>query len=299
MLLAIFNNFPPRTEPVPASELVLENKPADAKASSSRAGALIINADDWGRNIDTTDRILDCVLSGAVSSASGMVFMADSERAAALAHEHGVDVGLHLNFTTPFSGQVALGRLAKHHTRVAHYLLQNRLSQIVYHPGLANSFEYLVTAQIEEFGRIYGTKPRRVDGHHHMHLCANVLLSGLLPAGTIARRNFSFQPGEKSSVNRFYRRVIDGVLARRHRLSDYFFSLLPMQPPERLDRIIAIASQSVVELETHPVNQEEYRFLMRKELLQRPGTVRIDSWNAVPASDIGDKNIKGQSNGNA
>ena len=46
---------------------------------------LIINADDWGRDNETTDRSLDCVLRGSVSSVSAMMFMEDSERAAGIA----------------------------------------------------------------------------------------------------------------------------------------------------------------------------------------------------------------------
>src|SRR5689334_18341851 len=42
-------------------------------------GALIVNADDWGMDRDTTDQILKCASCGSVSSASGMVFMEDSE----------------------------------------------------------------------------------------------------------------------------------------------------------------------------------------------------------------------------
>ena len=52
---------------------------------------------------------------------------------------------------------------------------------------------YVVKAQLEEFERLYGRAPNRIDGHHHAHLCANVVLAGLLPAGTIVRRNFSFR----------------------------------------------------------------------------------------------------------
>src|SRR5213594_3601887 len=68
-------------------------------------GLLILNADDWGRDRGTTGRILDCALRGAVSSVSAMVFMEDSERAAAIARERGIDAGLHLNFTTSFSAE--------------------------------------------------------------------------------------------------------------------------------------------------------------------------------------------------
>jgi hypothetical protein len=118
-----------------------------------------------------------------------------------------------------------------------------------------------VVAQVEEFRRLYGVSPERVDGHHHMHLCANVLLAGLLPAGTIARRNFSFQAGEKSWGNRLYRSLLDRILARRHRLTDFFFPLPPLEPVERLQRIFSLARTRVVELETHPVNPAEYAFL--------------------------------------
>jgi chitin disaccharide deacetylase len=246
-----------------------------SNGESPRVGALIVNADDWGRDAATTDRILECVLRGAVSSASAMVFMEDSERAAALACERGVDVGLHLNFTTAFSAPVALGRLTEHHERVAHFLLGNRLSQVVYHPGLARSFEYIVTAQLEEFRRIYGAESDRIDGHHHMHLCANVFLGELMPAGTLVRRNFSFEPGEKSWINRFYRKSVDRRLKRRHRLVDFLFSMAPVEPVGRLQRIFSLARHAVVELETHPVNPQEYRFLTSGEIFQQLSDLQV------------------------
>jgi chitin disaccharide deacetylase len=83
----------------------------------------------------------------------------------------------------------------------------------------------------------------------------------LLPPGTIVRRNFSFLPGEKSGINRGYRMLTDWILARQHRLTDLFYSLPPLEPPQRLDRIFRAAKESIVEVETHPVNAEEYRFL--------------------------------------
>ena len=95
-----------------------------------------------------------------------------------------------------------------------------------------------------------------------MHLAANVLAGGLLPSGTVVRRNFSFQSGEKSIVNRMYRKNIDRKLARRHRLVDYLLPLAPLNPRSRLERVLSLARESVVELETHPINRDEYDFLM-------------------------------------
>jgi predicted glycoside hydrolase/deacetylase ChbG (UPF0249 family) len=190
-----------------------------------------------------------------------MVFMEDSERAADLANGAGIDCGLHLNLTTPFSQANRPRPLVDHQTRIASFLWSHRLAQVVPNPLLRSSFEYVVRTQVDEFRRLFGSDPRRIDGHHHMHLCMNVLLQRLLPAGAVVRRNFSFLPGEKSWYNRAYRAGIDGLLARRHRMTDYFFALPPLETG-RLQRIVDTAKSFIVELETHPVQHDEFVFLM-------------------------------------
>jgi hypothetical protein len=248
-------------------------------------GVLIINADDWGRNQETTDRISECALRGTVSSVSAMVFMEDSERAAAVARDRKIDAGLHLNLTTAFSAAGYPASLRKRQQELAKYLRGRRLAQVLFHPGLARSFEYVVSAQLDEYCRLYGALPSRIDGHHHMHLCANVVLANLLPAGTIVRRNFSFERGEKSLYNRLYRRIVDHRLARRHRLTDFFFSLPPLEPPARLQKIFSLARQSAVEVETHPVNPEEYRFLTEGEIFRWTGDCSIATCYAVRSDE--------------
>ena len=250
--------------------------PTSLKDLKAGRGALIVNADDWGRDQETTDRTLECLDCGAVSSVSAMVFMADSERAAAVAQDHGVDAGLHLNLTAPFSAPGTSTNLIEHQQRLARYLRHHRLGHVLYHPGLASSFQYVVDAQLDEFERLYGSKPGRIDGHHHCHLCANVLLGHLLPTGTIVRRNFSFRAGEKSFGNRFYRKVVDGVVAKRHRMTDLFFSLPPLES-HRLQRIFSASREFVVEMETHPINPEEHRFLARKEIFHWVEKANIQS----------------------
>lgn len=248
-----------------------------AKSEGAPAGVLIINGDDWGRDFLTTDRTLDCILQGTVSSVSAMVFMKDSERSAAVAWERGIDAGLHLNLTTPFSSRWCPAGLAERQSELASYLRGNRFAQVLFNPLLDKSFEYVVRAQVEEYSRLYGALPERIDGHHHMHLCANVIWGGLLPSGTTVRRNFSFQPGEKSLWNRLYRHAVDIRLAQRHRLTDYFLSLVPFEPLDRLQKVFALAEQYVVEVETHPVNAQEYRFLAGGEIFRHSEGVRIAS----------------------
>jgi chitin disaccharide deacetylase len=236
--------------------------------TTAGGGVLVINADDWGRDRNTTEKILICAKLQRVSAVSAMVFMEDSERSAAVAREHGIDAGLHLNFTTPFSAAGTSARLIEHQQRLCRYLRSHRYAQAVFHPGLTRSFQYVVEVQSEEFTRLYGAPPQRIDGHHHMHLCANVVVGRLLPYGIITRRNFTMRAGETSLFNRFYRRMVDRQLARRHLLTDFFFSLAPVAPPSRLRQIFSLARHWTTELETHLINSDEYNFLKNDEVLR-------------------------------
>ena len=245
-----------------------------SRVQKPSAACAIINADDWGASVHTTDRILDCVRIGSVSAVSGMVFMTDSERAADIACAHGIDAGLHLNLTTAFSAAGLPRLLAEHQHAVALHLRRSRFSRYVYHPGLTRSFDYVVTSQFEEFLRLYGDQPQRVDGHHHMHLCANVIMGRLLPRGLIIRRNFSFAHGEKSCVNRSARRCYDSLLSRRYRMVDALVALRPIRPSDRLAGIFSRACRESVEIETHPANADEYDFLTGNQVFQFVETQR-------------------------
>lgn len=249
-------------------------------AVRSSAG-VIVNADDWGSDIATTNQTLDCVLLGAVSSVSAMVFMEDSERAAQLAMEHGIDAGLHLNLTTPLHAQRSSLKLREHQKKLSRFLRAHSLAFLLYHPGLTNSFEYAVKAQLEEFERLFGAPAKRVDGHHHMHLSTNIVLQELLPSNLIVRRNFTFGPGEKGYFNRLYRRRIDRRMARRHRMTDFFFDLRPLEP-SRIARIVGLAAHASVEVETHPARQDEYSFLMEGELFRCAADIGVAQGYVLP-----------------
>lgn len=233
---------------------------------------LIINADDFGRSVIETDAALTCYRAGRITSASAMVFMADSERAAELVKENGLDIGLHLNFTERFTGAGVPSKLLRCHARVARFLTRNKCAQLLYNPFLRVDFSICYDAQAAEFMRLFERPPSHIDGHHHMHLCANLVLSGLVPPGTKMRRNFSFWPGEKSFLNRRYRALVDFWLARKHRLADYFFDLTQSIREKKLERVAALARSRNVELMTHPVSAWESEYLLSdgfREILQR------------------------------
>jgi len=72
------------------------------------------------------------------------------------------------------------------------------------------------------------------------------------------------------------------MLARRYRLVDFFFSLPPLDPPDRVQRIFSLARRFTVEVETHPVNLEEYRFLTGGEIFRWAGDLPIASSFPLP-----------------
>jgi predicted glycoside hydrolase/deacetylase ChbG (UPF0249 family) len=240
---------------------------------------IIVNADDFGRSQAETDAALNCYREGRITSASAMVFMADSSRAAELAAEAGIDLGLHLNLSQRFTGQVKSRLLQQHHERIVRFLTWGKYSRCIYNPVLRQSFQYVYEAQVEEFARLFGGHPSHIDGHHHAHLCTNMLFHTVIPARERIRRSFSFGPGEKNVLNRAYRGLVDLVLARRYRVTDFFFSLEQCLQSGRLARVFELSERANVELETHPANPAEYAYLMSKTYQDaldqlRPGAYR-------------------------
>ena len=91
----------------------------------------------------------------------------------------------------------------------------------------------------------------------------------------MVRRSFSFERGQKSLASRLYRKALDRSLAKRHRVTDLFFSLPPLKPADRLEGIYSLARRFVVELETHPARPEEYQYLTGGTIFRQIGDTRI------------------------
>jgi predicted glycoside hydrolase/deacetylase ChbG (UPF0249 family) len=223
---------------------------------------LIINADDFGRSQKETDLALTCYKQNRITSASAMVFMKDSVRAAELGQDSGIDLGLHLNLDQPFTGQGKTGLLQEKHDRILRFLTSTKYSSCLYNPALREEFRYVYQAQMDEFIRLYGRRPSHIDGHHHRHICTNMLLDGIIPAQERVRRSFSFGPGEKNPLNRLYRYLVDLSLAHKYKLTDFFFSLPQSLRENRIARVWELSKNANVELMTHPVNPKEYAYLM-------------------------------------
>jgi chitin disaccharide deacetylase len=223
---------------------------------------LIINADDLGRTSAATDNIIACYSQQLITSASAMVFMLDSKRAAELATTAGLATGLHLNLTQVFDARQVPSRVRQQHSSIVSYFCSSKWAQLIYNPFLKKKLEYIFAAQYDEYCRLFSKEPEKIDGHHHMHLCMNIILGRIIPPGLCVRRNFSFEPGEKGIINRLYRRIIDAWLIRHYCCSDSFFSLEAAYNPQRLKKIIDRARSADVELMVHPERKETHDYLM-------------------------------------
>jgi hypothetical protein len=108
-----------------------------------------------------------------------------------------------------------------------------------------------------------------------------MLVQRVLPTGAKVRRSFSFRHREKSFVNRWYRSAVDRRLMRRHRVTDYFFSLSDHLALDKFERVICLARQANVELMVHPQRPAERAFLMSDAYIEALSRVRLAGQDAL------------------
>jgi predicted glycoside hydrolase/deacetylase ChbG (UPF0249 family) len=222
---------------------------------------LIITADDLGRDRAATDACMDCFRRKRITSASLMVFMQDSKRAADLAVREGLETGLHLNLISLYDAPGVAESVRRGQASAARFFLRGPWTQVVYNPFIARAIAMSFQSQLEEYRRLCGTEPAHFNGHKHFHLSPHIILGRLLPPGAAVRRSFTFNAGEKGLVNRCYRRLVDAWLLRRHISTDAFFSLQPIGDLPRLARIVDLAQTASVEIMVHPWKPDEFAFL--------------------------------------
>jgi predicted glycoside hydrolase/deacetylase ChbG (UPF0249 family) len=239
---------------------------------------LIVNADDWGADAATTDAIRDCFAAGAVTSVSAMVHMADSARAAAL----GVDpVGLHLNLSEPFSDPGCPSEVGRRQAALARRFGGPRSRLWSLSPTLFGQIQACVRDQLEVFRQLYGREPTHFDGHHHAHQALAVTLGRVLPRGVKMRPSLTFLPGEKPVHNRAARGMVNRAIHARFRSPHYLFDLREMHPAlggSGLERKLALASSSTVEVMVHPGMADERELLLGGDWARLIAPYRLGSY---------------------
>lgn len=247
----------------------------------ARVGLLIVNADDWGLDVATTDAIAECFAAGRVTSATAMAYMADSERAAALADSAGLPVGLHLNLSEPFTATTVPDDVRHRQAAIARQFgdRQRRWRRWVVDPTIRAQVEQCVRDQLARFEGLYGRPPTHVDGHKHVQVSPNVARTPAL-SGVPLRRAVSDPPGARSPM----------VLARRlrHRLAladhagtDRFFSISSMRDELLAGRVpatLTLAKHEVVEVMAHPGAPAERALLVTDAWSTALAQVRLGTY---------------------
>ncbi len=225
---------------------------------------LIVNADDWGLRPEVTDAILECWRAGAVTSASAMVHMEDSRRAFGLAADAGLPLGLHCNLSAPFTDPDAPpDRRLRQRSAVA-YFAGPRRRWLLFDPRARVLLDSCVADQLDAFGELSGSPALHADGHQHVQVCPTVLLAPSLGRLVSLRRAQSFVSGGRSPAKRGYRAAANLVVRRRFR-SAQFFSLRDLHPAlggSGLDRLLALARRTDIEVMVHPAWEDEREVLL-------------------------------------
>ena len=231
-------------------------------------GLLIINADDLGIDVATTDSILRCFWAGRVSSASALVGMSDSARAATLAREANLPIRLHLNLTEPFSDPSVPADVRDRQARLAGHFARSPSAYWICSPFRQPMIEACIRDQMRMFEQLYGEMPREIDGHQHVHTCLNVLLARSLGNVEAMRATFNLPPDDRGLAKRGVQRLINGMVRLRFESTQRFTFLrkgTSCRSAQDLARIIARARTESVELMTHPGIEDERKLLLSDE----------------------------------
>lgn len=269
---------PDRAHPIPPAP-EREPEPERAPAPAGR-GLLIVNADDWGGLAPRTDAILAAILAGRVTSASGMVHMRDSARAAVLARDHDLPIGLHLNLTQPFDGPAVPKAVRARHARLAGAFAHSRWRGWLSDPRLQPEVEWTVRDQLERFAELYARAPTHVDGHNHVHLTPGVLFARSLRGVRRARRTQSPPPGAPLP-RRLATELRAAAVRARFATTDGFYSIRRISPDfggEELEAILAHARRAPVEVMCHPGMDGEDSYLHSPEWGAALAGVRLGSF---------------------
>jgi chitin disaccharide deacetylase len=234
----------------------------------SATPVLIVNADDLGYNRPTTDAIAECFRAGRITSATAMVHMRDSDRAAQVARELGLPVGLHLNLSEPLDDPAVPPDVRGRHLdlvrRYGSPSFIHRSRRWTFDPRLREPTERCVADQLERFEELYGRPPTHIDGHLHVHICPNVALARTIPSGLKMRNALSgagLGTGLRSRVVRARQRLLLG-----DRLTTGRFLNITGLHPEFVEggvrRLLGLSREGSVEVMAHPGFGHEYTQLM-------------------------------------
>ena len=237
---------------------------------------IIVNADDYGRNKETTDAIIECFLQNKITSTTLMVVHEDCFRAADIAKDKGFPVGLHLCLDEgiPLSNPLAVSSLLDKNGYLNVDLKRLYLGKI-----RANELYIEIEKQFEKFAEL-GLIITHLDSHHHLH-CHPLVLWALtqlkkklsFPLKIRSIRNFECAGGLKEYgwLKLAYKNMVHIMQKKLFVTTDYFSSIVKYSDKSILgieDFLNSFAEKKTsIEIMCHPGEPEEHSHLMRMESL--------------------------------
>lgn len=248
---------------------------------------LILNADDWGGFSAGTDAIERCFQAGAISSASAMVYMADSRRAAEIALNMRRPIGLHLNLTQTFDSADAPSAVRERQQSLQRHFAHLRRRRWLLSPDIRvhRLIADGILDQLDEFRKLYGKEPTHIDSHHHVHVCPDVFLSRALTSGLRMRQTLSVSPIE--GRDNLARRAKHELLSRRFVTTDRFWRVRELcEQDDAVPLATALDHAAVLSIEmmVHPSFPNEYAVLSSEAWLESLADAPLASYLALPRS---------------
>lgn len=221
---------------------------------------LIVNADDFGAAPSATDAILTAWCQGAITSASAMVWMPDSERAAGLAASAGLPLGLHLNLTLPFRARDIPDVVRDRQGRLAALFGRESWLNDEQVAAPAQLIHEALEDQLERYRELYG-EPTHINGHHHVHVHRSVLeaLPRTFPVRPVLRVPSRAWSRPDARERRLRRRFVTATVALG------FEHLHPALGGDGFDVLEPAGGHTVVEVMTHPQQSAELEALLSAE----------------------------------
>jgi hypothetical protein len=238
---------------------------------------LIVNADDFGFDVDTVEATVDCFRAGALTSATIMLGMPATEQALEFARSNPeLDFGVHLAFTGDF-GQVPLAGAEHVPSLVAadgRFLpVQQARAKALAGRLARRELELEIEAQVRAVQEA-GVQVSHVDSHRHVHKLGSIraALARVLPGLGIRRVRTAqdvYLTRPLTSLTywagpRWRRR-----LRKRFETTDHFFMAGVSEPPwstplaARLDGLTG-----TLEVGVHPGSAPDWRARDRREVLE-------------------------------
>jgi predicted glycoside hydrolase/deacetylase ChbG (UPF0249 family) len=217
---------------------------------------LIINADDFGINAETTHAIMAAMDSGLCLDTTLLVNFENSEHAAKLAisNKRKDHVGIHLNLTEgkPLSTRIQNERLFCNEEGLFHYKKQKRILKLSIAEKKAVCEE--ITSQIR-LCRSFGIPISHADSHNHIHEEPGLflLLINILKKEKIPFLRLTNNLEKVALPNRIYRNSCNYILnTKKISGTNYFGSTSDFR-----NSTTKFQSDAIVELMIHPGQESD------------------------------------------